>query len=130
MASRIDDVLNDKASQHETEDGGDVSNGAITFVVSIDRQTIGTHHRLVFQKFIGTDALEFAGRVLTLMLEALTESTCQWVALNLPELRRFDTCWGKLQGCTHQRVELSPPLIPLTGGKTRSHKDKQRLVLQ
>ena len=91
----------------------------------------GTHAQLcaasgvmafILQKFIGVDTHEFTLRILPVALKTLTQGTCQWVTLHLPELSRFDTCGVELQGGTHRREELRLGF--------RSHQNEQCLVLQ
>ena len=119
----LDGILNDQSSQHKSEDGSDVSQGAVDlclrgapFViqqvrVARARLRFGTHTLLsttggvmafVFQQLIRKDALKLALRILSVALETLAESTGQRVALNLPELSGFDARGVELQCCTHR----------------------------
>ena len=87
--------LHYQSCQHEAEDGGDVGNGAVAFVVRVNRF-------LVFQKLIGIDALELALWEHFVTFESVAEGTRQRVARNLPELSNLDARWVELQGSTHR----------------------------
>lgn len=108
-------ILHNQSCQHHAENGSDVNDAAVAFVVRV-------YGHFVLQKFVGKDALELTLWKLFVAFETIAKGTGKGVARYLPELSGLDTCRVELKGCPHGREELRFGLA--------SQEDEQRLVLQ
>ena len=95
-------ILHNQSCQHHAENGSDVNDAAVAFVVRVYGRTIGTHHRLILQKFVGKDALELTLWKLLVAFETIAKGTGKGVARHLPKLSGLDTCRVELEGCPHR----------------------------
>ena len=108
-------ILHDQSCQYHTENGGDVNDAAVAFVLRV-------YGHLVLQKFVGKDALELTLWKLLVAFETVAKGAGKGIARHFPELSSLDTCRVELKSSPHRREELRFGLA--------SQEDEQRLVLQ